>query len=393
MPALALNPSLVLAPTDDGYLAFDAATGRVHHLNPTAALMVELCDGTRATADVLALVAPLLDARGRDESERWVESALRDGMILMTSGATAPADRAKSRWTASSLAAKAEKLSENGSVLAAFICQSRAAELDPDNPDRWYQLGDHAQSIGRRAVARDAYARYAARHPEDAEIEQILYSLRDDAPPDRASDRCITQIYQRFASSYENCMIDELEYRAPEHLAEALARVVEGRRDLDVLDLGCGTGLFAPKLRPLARHLLGLDLSPAMLARARARGLFDQLETAEMTAWLRDTADRFGPFDLIAACDSLIYFGDLHQVIVPAASRLRPGGVMAFTLEHHATPPFRLTDTGRFAHHEDHVAEVAADAGLRVVHLDRALLRYEYGEPVTGLVAVLRAPA
>jgi predicted TPR repeat methyltransferase len=264
--------------------------------------------------------------------------------------------------------------------------------MDPDNPDRWYQLGDYAQSVGRRAVARDAYARYAAAHPEDAEIEQILYSLRDDAPPARASDRCITQIYQRFASSYENCMIDELEYRAPEHLAEALARAIDGRSGLDVLDLGCGTGLFAPKLRPLARHLLGIDLSPAMLEKARARGLFDRLETAEMTAWLGDTADRFGPFDLIAACDSLIYFGDLRQVVVPAASRLRPGGVMAFTLEHSTTPPFRLTDTGRFAHHEDHVAEVAAEAGLAVVDLGQALLRYEYGEPVMGLVAVLRAP-
>ena len=52
--------------------------------------------------------------------------------------------------------------------------------------------------------------------------------------------------------------------------------------------------------------------------------------------------------------------------------------------------PFQLTDTGRYAHHPDHVREAAAAAGLSVAHLSENFLRMEYGTPVAGLYAVLR---
>ena len=132
--------------------------------------------------------------------------------------------------------------------------------------------------------------------------------------------------------------------------------------------------------------MIGVDLSPAMVERARARAVYDAVHVAEITAFLE--ADGHGPIDLIAACDALIYFGDLRQVIVPAAAHLAPDGVVAFTVERGDIYPFRLTDAGRFTHHRDHLIEVAAAANLAVVVLDEAILRYEYGNPVHGLVAV-----
>ncbi len=45
---------------------------------------------------------------------------------------------------------------------------------------------------------------------------------------------------------------------------------------------------------------------------------------------------------------------------------------------------------GRFTHHRDHVCSVVASTGLSLLSLAEAVLRYEYGEPVTGLVAVCR---
>ena len=88
------------------------------------------------------------------------------------------------------------------------------------------------------------------------------------------------------------------------------------RGDLDVLDLGCGTGLNGVQWRPQARRLVGVDLSEPMVVRTRARRQYDVLETAEITAWLaREPTERF---DVIVACDTLIYFWDLAQVIEPA---------------------------------------------------------------------------
>jgi predicted TPR repeat methyltransferase len=125
-----------------------------------------------------------------------------------------------------------------------------------------------------------------------------------------------------------------------------------------------------------------------MAARAEATKFYDVVEVAEITEWLshHDTVS----FDLIAACDTLIYFGDLQQVIAPAARLLRPGACLAFTVERGETIPFHLTDSGRYAHSEKHIRDVATLAGLRVALLTEGLLRYEYGKPVAGLVTVLR---
>ncbi|MDP6581628.1 MAG: methyltransferase domain-containing protein, partial [Vicinamibacterales bacterium] len=149
---------------------------------------------------------------------------------------------------------------------------------------------------------------------------------------------------------------------------------------------GCGTGLGGALWRAKAAHLVGVDLSAEMVARSRTRAIYDRLETAEITRWLAQTASDL--FDLVLACDTLIYFGDLAQVVEPAAKKLRPGGLLGFTVERGDTDPFRLSDSGRFTHHPNHVTSVAANAGLTLLSLDETTVRYEYGEPVTGLIAV-----
>ena len=141
-------------------------------------------------------------------------------------------------------------------------------------------------------------------------------------------------------------------------------------------------------LRMLARRLIGIDLSPDMAKRANKTRCYDAVEVAEITEWLGRGTGR--DFDLIAACDTFIYFGDLRQVLTPAAGRLRRGGTLALTVEREDTRSFRLTDSGRFVHGESHIREAADAAGFEVVSVENTTLRYEYGDPVAGLVVVLR---
>ncbi len=388
-PKIGLSPSVVLAPDEHGYLSYDIATGRLHHLNPTAALVAELCDGTRDTAEIDAAVAPLLGSSAPDVCRTWIASALAAGLLRETDSQDGTAEHPFQAFQQpKALAARAWRLRDRGLVLPAFVCQWHAAHLEPTNASHWLALGELAHIVGRRAAARDAYDKYLAMSPDDAEIGHLLVSLRDEPAPPRAPDRCIEQLYARFATFYDENMCGELEYRAPACLDAAIAAAVNTRHDLLVLELGCGTGLAGRLLRRRARRLIGIDLSEAMMARAAATGAYDALEVAEITGWLART-DR-PPFDLVAACDTLIYFGDLRQVIVPATRHLAAGGWIAFTLERDGRYPFCLTDSGRYAHHPDHVREVAEEAGLTVRQLDTVNLRYEYGEPVAGLVVVLQ---
>src|SRR5204863_4015128 len=116
-------------------------------------------------------------------------------------------------------------------------------------------------------------------------------------------------------------------------------------------------------IKPRARELVGIDLSPEMVALAAARNIYDRLEVAELTGWLNAGTTSF---DLAMSCDCLIYFGDLNEIIGAAARRIKPGSFIVFSLERGTQYPIRLTDTGRYAHHPDHLRDVASRAGLSV---------------------------
>jgi predicted TPR repeat methyltransferase len=385
-PRLLRNPLVALAPAEDGYLAYDAGRHRLHRLNAAAALIIELCDGTRTAAAILADVAPFVADEAGAGCARWIDRALEDELLQITDSATSGVSTPPPDY----FSTLASRLRRQGSVLAAFVCQHYATMQTPDDAEQWAALGNIAHIVGRRGDAREAYERYLELSPGDAEVEHILVSLRDAPPPRRAPDECIVQLYARFAEFYERNMRTDLEYCGPELLASALTRTLpSAAAALDVLELGCGTGLAGKTLRPYARRLVGIDLSPDMVERAKETTWYDTLEVAEITDWLSRSSDR--EFDLIGACDTFIYFGDLRQVLMPAAARLRAGGTVAFTVERHEGSGFRLTDSGRYVHSEAHIHDAARDAGLVVESTGSAVLRYEYGEPVQALVAVLRA--
>jgi predicted TPR repeat methyltransferase len=157
-----------------------------------------------------------------------------------------------------------------------------------------------------------------------------------------------------------------------------------------VADIGCGTGLCGPLLRPWAGRLVGCDLSGAMLERASERGAYDELHKAELTAFLRERPDEF---DLVVSADTLNYFGELREVAHAVHGALRAGGIVVFTLE--ALPagadgPYQLQDNGRYAHDGAQARRVFEAAGLQVEALVEAVLREEQQVPVQGWLIVAR---
>ena len=379
---LRAGSSVLLSAAEDGYVAYDVGLDQLSRLNGTAALIVELCDGTRDLARLRADLEPLVGTdwpKWRD----WIAQATANGLLT-----TEHNKNTGQSLNAATLTKLADSLQRRDRVLAAFLCQERAVKLAPDDPNGWVRLGELAHIVGRRDQARSAYQRYLAWYPDDAEIAHLVIALADSPPPSRVPNRCIEQLYSRFADFYDDNMLGELEYRAPDQLRDAVVAELGNQVQLEVLDLGCGTGLNGIRWQAHASRLVGIDLSEAMIARARSRDVYDHLETVEITAWLtRDPQDQF---DLVLACDTFIYFGDLAQVIGPATHRLKHGGLLAFTVEHGDTRPFRLSDAGRFLHHPDHIADVTAASSLQLLSLSEAVVRYEYADPVTGLIAVCR---
>ncbi len=380
-----INPVVGLSPVEGGYLAYDPVNDRLHELNSTGALIAELCDGGRSVEEIRALAGPLMPEGQIAEIDRWIGEAVEARLLVWGDG---PSARPR-ELTADELTTLAEHLRESDRIEPALRCSKRVTELTPEDPGAWFALGRIAQAAGRRAEATGAYEKYFAYQPEDAAIRHLLIALRDQAPPPRASNECILQSFQDFSSHYDTKMRDVLGYQAPERLQELIRSGIGDAVGLEILDIGCGTGLAGVGLRERAARLVGVDLSPEMIEVARARGIYDLLEVAEITEWLDQSQAHF---DLIAACDCLVYFGDLKQVARPAAKRLKPGGYFAFTVERGRRYPLHLSDSGRFTHHPGHIREVAAKSGLILASLQEGYLRMEGGAEVTGLLALLSKP-
>jgi predicted TPR repeat methyltransferase len=274
----------------------------------------------------------------------------------------------------------------------AAIAHFKELVLRPGDPNAWRHLALAYCLHGDRDKAIELCGEWLARRPGDPQAIHTLAACSGRDVPLRASDAYIEQVFDNFAESFE-AKLARLQYRAPELIASSLAAVGIGdRRDLDVLDLGCGTGLCGPLLAPFANRLVGVDLSNGMLQHAAAKHVYDELVQAELTAWLQQFRSAW---DVIVAADTLVYFGALDAVVGAAATALRPGGVFLFTVEHavgaSSTSTYTIQLHGRYDHCVDYVERLLVTAGLEPI-IERAELRKESGLPVAGLVVRATRP-
>ncbi len=208
---------------------------------------------------------------------------------------------------------------------------------------------------------------------------------RGDAPA-ALPPAYVARLFDDYASRFDKHLIKNLGYRAPALIADALSAVAPGRRFASALDLGCGTGLMGEALRDRVDHLTGVDLSAAMIAKARERGIYDELMVGDAAA--RSMREPPSAFDLIVAADALVYVGDLAPLFAAVAMALTADGLFAFSVETCEGDGFRLEPTMRFAHSRAYVETTAREVGLQPLLVRSASTRREAGADAPGLICV-----
>jgi SAM-dependent methyltransferase len=110
---------------------------------------------------------------------------------------------------------------------------------------------------------------------------------------------------------------DAVERLATEHF--------EGRR-IDVLDAGCGTGRLGIELNRRGHRVVGADLDPDMIDRARAKAPDIEWHVADLAQF---TIDR--RFDVIVLAGNIFLFcapGSQSNIVTNLANHLNPGGLL-----------------------------------------------------------------
>jgi predicted TPR repeat methyltransferase len=264
----------------------------------------------------------------------------------------------------------------------------RSLEIAPESRVARENLGRLLHAMGKTEEAIDLFEKWLELNPGDPVALHMLAACTGDDVAPRASDDYVRAVFDQFAGDFE-LTLHRLRYRAPQLVTAALReRVGDPCSALDVLDAGCGTGLCGPLLRAFARRLVGVDLSAAMIEKARQKDVYDDLVVEELTAYLSRNA---GAYDVVISADTLIYFGDLVPVFAAVGRALRPGGSLVFTVERQQgtdEPGFRLDPHGRYSHTEEYVKKSLAGAGLEVRSIAAGDLRRESGKAVEGLVVV-----
>ncbi|WP_188566542.1 tetratricopeptide repeat protein [Undibacterium terreum] len=261
----------------------------------------------------------------------------------------------------------------------------RSLAIEAASPVTREALARTLAAAGRHDAAVQSLQEWLALEPEQAVATHMLAALGASATPDHASADYVRDTFDRFAENFDSTL-EKLDYRAPALVQQAVAQHYgQARAALHILDAGCGTGLCAPLLRPFAKSLTGIDLSAGMLQLADARKVYDELQEAELVAYLSAQQSRF---DLIASADTLCYLGKLEAVFAAAAGALTGDGMLCFTLEKSMTDDYQLGVHGRYSHAENYVRACLATAGFGKTSIACSTLRTEGGMPVAGLIAM-----
>jgi predicted TPR repeat methyltransferase len=277
-------------------------------------------------------------------------------------------------------------LQRQGRLGEALASLDKALALAPALAGAWTQRGSLLKDMGRTAEAAADFERAIALGA-DAELNRFfLASLGAQASPATAPLAYVQALFDDYADGFDQHLVDVLGYQAHRQLVTPLAGL-QAQAFESALDLGCGTGLCGPLLRPIVRRLSGVDLSQAMLDQAAARGVYDQLVNAELVEHLQHTPERH---DLVVAADVFIYVGELEAVFAGVARVLRPGGVFCFSVEQAQDErPVALTAQMRYAHSLPYLQGLAQRHGLRLLRSAAEPIRQHRTQAIPGLYVYL----
>lgn len=281
-------------------------------------------------------------------------------------------------------------------------------ERDPRNQDLLFHYTNLLSRLGRRSAAEpylhrlhQLIAEELEIAPQDAPDVEGFLAAADHMgrQPSKAPDAYVRALFDNYAEDFDQKLRDKLGYRGPEHLLDLLAPRLPAGRMATALDLGCGTGLCGQVLGQRVRRMDGVDLSPLMIDKARAKGCYQALVVGDAQQVLAASTEALlARYDLILAADVLVYIGDPAPMLTAARARLGENGLIGFTVEsiedeeldgETAMRGYRLQNHCRYAHVPDALQRLAETLGYRVLASESRTLRTERDRPVVSRVVVL----
>ena len=283
-------------------------------------------------------------------------------------------------------------LHQLGKADDAIASYRAAVAINPEFWDAHYNLGRVLMSEARSDDAVVSFQQVLKFATGDDRVgaELALAHLGVLDPPTSTPASYIKTYYQSRAHSWSNAVWDENagRYNGYEIISNILNLAESGRDDLAILDAGCGTGTLGPLLRPFARHLEGIDLSPDMVEQARKKELYDTLIEDDLEHYL---SDGYRQFDTVVSAAVLVHFSKLDQILAKFYRILKAPGTLALTLfVDNDCEKFSVNAAGFFSHNPAYAIQAAADAGFALIAQDRGVHEVHGTTDILGIGLLLQ---
>lgn len=264
---------------------------------------------------------------------------------------------------------------------------NQALQINPNHLPTHLNLAAVFLKSGQLNKTINHYQTVLTLDPNNAEVKHILHALQQDGSPEHAPIEYCQNLFDHYASGYDKHLTEILKYTVPQQIHQLIMTELNPKdKSLEVLDLGCGTGLLGEILEPLAKTLIGVDISNEMLTKAKRKGIYTTL----INKSLQEALPEFNNLDLIAAADVFPYLGSLEQVFSAVKHSLKSGGYFVFSTEKTLEKDFFLQTNIRYAHNKNYIKTLSSDYGFDIVAVNNSILRRQQQKPVEGYLFLIK---
>ncbi len=267
---------------------------------------------------------------------------------------------------------------------------TEAIVLTPNDADAQHGLAMIAYLRDQTADAIKHLELALLQRPND---EGFLYlrAVFNGETPGHQPEAMARGLFDRYAKAFDLHLVGALKYRVPQIVSKMILSNYPDR-NLNILDLGCGTGLVGAALGPIGGYFVGVDLSLPMLQQAEKHKVYSRLHHVNLLDAL--AATDASEYEVIVAADVLIYLGGLDVAIRDCFKVLKPGGWFYFSCElaSEGGADFVLHKSMRYAHTISYVKQLLASCGFASPMIDEIDLRMEKGSVIAGFLVAVQKP-
>jgi len=284
-------------------------------------------------------------------------------------------------------------LKELGKLEEAEASYRQAIELEPNYAEAYYNLGALYLSMGRNFKERGkiseavkCFEQALKIYPEDsigATLE--LARLGHKSMPDKTPLSYMQNFYKTKAKAYE-LGIDN-KYFGHLLIENAFKQTHTQQGKVDILDLGCGAGNLGRFLRPYARTLDGVDLSPDMLQVAEKTEQYNSLHKKDLAKYLDETSIHY---DMVIAAAVMVHFSNLEEVFSLVNDTLKVNGKFIFSIFEGTEKDIELNSSLFYVHSDNYVRTLANDLNFKIIYRHQGIHEYHKEIPISTLIYSLQ---